>query len=244
MTARRPHIRTSILSTHITVEAENCTVLKMVECTHLELLKHLSGENQFSNLGQNLEGRCGIRTIPVAPSGPRLSPSGKRGQVCCAEVNSTVTSPSSHRPRSSRVAGRETRKGCPTARRPGDFTELSVPQFPAGAQGEHGEWVSGSEARPRVLFHSASVPLSRQSRRRPLARWRRPGSGLRALAVPAQGADAQPCSHRGGTDQQHARLGPITDRPEPPLTAAAEGSLARLPSEGYRRPRPRKAAGR
>lgn len=139
------------------------------------------------------------------------------------------------------MAGRETRKGCPMARRPGVFMELSVPQFPAGAQGEHGEREFGSEARPRVLFHSASVPLSRQSRRRPPARWRRPESGLRGLAVPAQRADAQPRSHRGGTDRQPALLGPIPDRPEPPLSAATERQVSRdLPPRVTKGPAPGK----
>lgn len=54
-----------------------------------------------------------------------------------------------------------------------------------------------------------------------------PRSGLRALAAPAQRADAQSCSHSGGTYGKPTRLGPIPGGPEPPRPAAAERQASR-----------------
>lgn len=99
-----------------------------------------------------MEGRCGIRTdrgsVPVANA------------VKCAEVNSTVTSPSSHRPRSSRVTGRETRKRCPTARRPRGFhgtSRTSVPGRSSGRARREGVRLRGSPTPSSTQLQSPSA---------------------------------------------------------------------------------------
>lgn len=89
-----------------------------------------------------------------------------------------MTSPSRHRPRSSRAAraGRkQTRKGCPAASEGSGFSRIFVPRFPdrsSAAARREGARLGGSPT--SYSTHSAPVPLSR--RRQGPARSRRPGA--------------------------------------------------------------------
>lgn len=51
-----------MLAGHTHREAENCTGLNMVE-----LLKHLTGQNQFFNLGQIWKGAAGFERLQQSP---------------------------------------------------------------------------------------------------------------------------------------------------------------------------------
>lgn len=140
-----------------------------------------------------------------------------------------MTSPSRHRPRSSRAAraGRkQTRKGCPAASEGSGFSRIfrtSVPGQELGGSTERG---SPARGLAHVLFHSLgsspTQPSATGTREIPASRGGLPPS-LRLLSDQKHGA-AQTAAARIGSP---STSDPSPAGPEPPLPAAVERQASR-----------------
>lgn len=143
-----------------------------------------------------------------------------------------MTSPSRHRPRSSRAdrAGRkQTRKGHPAASEGSGFhgsSRTSVSGQELGGSTERG---SPARGLAHVLFYSLGSspyqPSATGTREIQASR-----GGLRTLAAPAQRPEARRCRDGGRSHRQTERLGPIPGRSgsSAPGSSGAT-SLASLP---------------
>lgn len=201
----------------------------------MELLKHLSEGSQLFQLGTEFgralrdsnDSRSSLRTVAK-----------------CTEANSTPTSPSSHRPRSSRVAGKETRKGCPVGCRPRGFHgtfRTSVPDRSSVRARREGARLRGSPTRVFPLGFSPPQPSETATTTREMGAPRECSLRPRC-ACSASGHTALLPQRQEGPAARSPRPHPGQTRTSATRSHRAT-SLARLPSAGYRRPRPRQATG-